>query len=56
MAIATVSPATGETLRSFEPLSETQLEEKLALAAEAFREHRRTSFSERAGGCGGELV
>ena len=49
MAIASVNPATGETLRSFEPLSGAQLEEKLALAAEAFRRHRRTSFADRAG-------
>jgi succinate-semialdehyde dehydrogenase/glutarate-semialdehyde dehydrogenase len=48
MAIASVNPATGETLRSFEPLSGAQLEEKLARAAEAFREHRRTPFADRA--------
>ena len=48
MGIATVNPAMGETLRSFEPLSEAQLEEKLARAAAAFREHRRTPFAERA--------
>jgi succinate-semialdehyde dehydrogenase/glutarate-semialdehyde dehydrogenase len=48
MAIATINPATGETLESFEPLSEAELEAKLQLAAEVFREHRRTSFEERA--------
>ncbi|HJQ71596.1 MAG TPA: NAD-dependent succinate-semialdehyde dehydrogenase [Blastocatellia bacterium] len=49
MAIATINPATGETLKSFEPISESQIEERLRLAAEAFRRHRRSSFAERAG-------
>ena len=48
MAIATTNPATGEVVKTFEPLSETQLEHKLALAASAFCTHRRTSFAERA--------
>jgi succinate-semialdehyde dehydrogenase/glutarate-semialdehyde dehydrogenase len=47
--IATVNPATGDCLKTFEPLTEAQLEEKLALAAEAFRTYRRTTFAERAG-------
>ena len=48
MAIATVNPATGETLKEFAPLTADELEAKLALAAEAFAAHRRTSFAERA--------
>ncbi|MBZ5523310.1 MAG: NAD-dependent succinate-semialdehyde dehydrogenase [Acidobacteriia bacterium] len=48
MAIATVNPATGELIKSFEPLSAAQLEEKLKLAASAFRLYRHTSFAERA--------
>ena len=48
MAIATINPATGETVKSFEPLNEGELEEKLRLSAETFRAHRRTSFAERA--------
>ncbi|MEA2175475.1 MAG: succinate-semialdehyde dehydrogenase / glutarate-semialdehyde dehydrogenase [Blastocatellia bacterium] len=48
MAIATTNPATGETLKSFEPLRESQLEEKLLRAAGTFRAYRRTSFTERA--------
>ena len=48
MAIATINPATGETLQSFEPLTEAQLEEKLQRASDTFRAYRRTSFSERA--------
>lgn len=48
MAIATINPATGETIKSFEPLTEQQLEEKLARAADTYRSYRRTSFEERA--------
>jgi succinate-semialdehyde dehydrogenase/glutarate-semialdehyde dehydrogenase len=47
--IATVNPATGERVASFDPLTESQLEEKLASAAEAFRTWRHTTFAERAG-------
>jgi succinate-semialdehyde dehydrogenase/glutarate-semialdehyde dehydrogenase len=31
--IATINPATGETLRTFEPLAPSQIENKLARAA-----------------------
>jgi succinate-semialdehyde dehydrogenase/glutarate-semialdehyde dehydrogenase len=48
MAIATINPATGETIKSFEPLDEQGLEEKLRLSAETFRTYRRTTFAERA--------
>src|SRR5579884_2510706 len=48
MAIATINPATGETLKTFEPLSDAMLEEKIARAAATFREYRRTSFRDRA--------
>src|SRR4051812_26107211 len=48
MAIASINPATNETLRSFEPLSDAEIEQKLARAHLAFGEHRRTTFSERA--------
>jgi succinate-semialdehyde dehydrogenase/glutarate-semialdehyde dehydrogenase len=48
MAIATTNPATGEVLKSFEPLSPAQIEHKLQLAAAAFPIHRRTSFAARA--------
>jgi succinate-semialdehyde dehydrogenase / glutarate-semialdehyde dehydrogenase len=46
--IATVNPATGDCLTRFDSLTESQLDEKLARAAEAFRTYRRTSFAERA--------
>ncbi len=48
MAIATINPATGEVVKSFEPLTGAQIEQKLQLAASAFRTHRRTSFADRA--------
>jgi len=47
MAIATVNPATGELVKSFEPLSPNQIEQKLQLAASTFQEYRRTPFAER---------
>jgi len=47
MAIATVNPATGELVRSFEPLSNTQIEEKLQRAAETFPKFRKLSFAQR---------
>src|SRR5467141_1283901 len=48
MAIATTNPTTGEVVKSFEPLTSAQIEQKLQLAASAFRTHRRTSFADRA--------
>src|ERR671916_662733 len=38
MAIATINPATGETLKSYEPLTDDALEEKIARAAGAVAE------------------
>ena len=48
MAIATTNPATGEVLKTFEPLTNRQIEQKLQLAASAFQAHRWTSFADRA--------
>ena len=47
MAIATINPATGETLKTFTPLTDAEIENKLALAAEAFQQYRQTSFAQR---------
>ena len=47
MGIASISPTTGESLKTFEALSAEQIEEKLQLAAETFRAYRRISFEER---------
>jgi succinate-semialdehyde dehydrogenase/glutarate-semialdehyde dehydrogenase len=49
MAIATINPATGETLTTFEPLSEDALEEKIARAAAAWAGYRGTTPEQRAG-------
>jgi|SRR5271165_393559 len=48
MAIATINPATGETLKIFEALSDAQIEEKIARAAELFPRFSRLPFAERA--------
>ncbi|GHH70913.1 succinate-semialdehyde dehydrogenase [Streptosporangium violaceochromogenes] len=48
MAIATINPATGETLRTYEPLSDHELEERVALAAAEFATYRTTDFKQRA--------
>ena len=48
MPIATINPATGETLRTFAPLTEPELEARLACADEAYRRHRRTAIADRA--------
>jgi succinate-semialdehyde dehydrogenase/glutarate-semialdehyde dehydrogenase len=45
--IATVNPTTNETLKTFEPLTEPQIEEKLQRAADTFRSYRWSSFAER---------
>ncbi len=47
MAIASINPATGETLKTFSALSAAQIEEKLELAADTFRTYRYISFVER---------
>jgi len=48
MAIATINPATGEVIETFQPLSDEEIEKKLQLAVAAFRAGRKTSFPERA--------
>ena len=48
MAIASINPTTGELLKSFDPLTDSQIEGKLQRAAAAFCKYRRTTFSERA--------
>ena len=46
--IASINPATGETLRTYDPLTDSQLDEKIARADTAWRSYRRTSFADRA--------
>jgi succinate-semialdehyde dehydrogenase/glutarate-semialdehyde dehydrogenase len=48
MSIASTNPATGAVLKTFEPISDAQLEEKLQRAVQAFGVFRTTSFASRA--------
>src|SRR5229473_15244 len=48
MAIATINPATGQVLKTFESLSDAQLEVKLQKAADTFLSYRKVPFAERA--------
>src|SRR3954470_4144854 len=47
MAIATTNPTTGEVLKTYEPLSDEALEEKIARAAAAFASYRLTPVEDR---------
>ncbi|GAA3124617.1 hypothetical protein GCM10017687_43520 [Streptomyces echinatus] len=48
MPIATVNPANGETLKTYEAMGEEELERRLQLAEATFRTYRTTSFADRA--------
>lgn len=48
MGIATVNPATGETIKTFEPESPSSIATKLAVAQEAFEQYCETSMEQRA--------
>src|SRR5260370_4310581 len=48
MTIASTNPTTGEIVRTFSPLTEKEIEARLAKAHEAARTWRRTRFAERA--------
>jgi len=48
MAIATINPATGEVVKTFQPLSDAEIEKKLQLAVSVFRSERGTPFAVRA--------
>ena len=47
MAIASINPVTGEVLKTFAPLTEQELEHKLALADSTFATYKHTSFADR---------
>ena len=49
MAIATINPATGQTVKTYDEMSEADVERCLAAAAAAHQSYRLTSFDERAG-------
>src|ERR1035438_1416172 len=46
--IASINPATGDIVATFDSLTESQLDEKLSRAAEAFRTYRHTRLTQRA--------
>lgn len=48
MPIATVNPANGELIRSFDVLGEEETERRITAAAETFRQYRTTPFEQRA--------
>jgi succinate-semialdehyde dehydrogenase / glutarate-semialdehyde dehydrogenase len=48
VAIASINPATGQVIKKFESLSDSQIEEKLERAAQAFHDYRKMAFAERA--------
>ncbi|WP_309096363.1 NADP-dependent succinic semialdehyde dehydrogenase [Streptomyces sp.] len=48
MPIATVNPANGETLKTYEAMGEEEIERRLRLAEATFRTYRTTTFDERA--------
>ena len=47
MAIATINPTTGETLKTFDSLTDTEIETKLAQAQKAFEQYRKTEITQR---------
>lgn len=47
MTIASVNPATNETLQEFKPLTKDQVVEAIAAASDAYRQWRKTSFKHR---------
>ena len=48
MAIATVNPATGETIQTFDEMSEAEVDLRLTASAQAYQSYRHTDFAERA--------
>lgn len=47
MAIASINPATGETIKTFSPQGEQEIEKALSQAQSAFESYRRVPFSQR---------
>jgi succinate-semialdehyde dehydrogenase / glutarate-semialdehyde dehydrogenase len=48
MAIATINPATGEVVRTFDALTDAEVEARVQRAADTFTTYRRVPFAERA--------
>ena len=47
MPIATINPATGELMQTFQPLPEADIDQKLRLAVSVFKRERKTPFAIR---------
>jgi succinate-semialdehyde dehydrogenase/glutarate-semialdehyde dehydrogenase len=47
MTIATINPTTGQTVRTFSPLTDAELEARLQCAADTYRRYRRTPLADR---------
>jgi succinate-semialdehyde dehydrogenase/glutarate-semialdehyde dehydrogenase len=47
MTIATINPATGRTERTFQPLSDAELDARIQCAADTYRRYRRLALPER---------
>jgi succinate-semialdehyde dehydrogenase/glutarate-semialdehyde dehydrogenase len=47
MAIATINPATGQTIQKFDALTDAQVDQKIQRATEAFPAFRKLSFADR---------
>jgi len=47
MAISSINPATGETLKEFTALAQNEIDERLNLAQQAFEHHRREPIAKR---------
>jgi succinate-semialdehyde dehydrogenase/glutarate-semialdehyde dehydrogenase len=48
MAIASINPATGQLIKSFDPLTDAQIEDKIQRAANAFSTYKHIPFAQRA--------
>jgi|SRR5215471_11877499 len=48
MALKSINPATGETLKTFDSLTDAEIDDRLGRAANAFRDYRLTTFPQRA--------
>jgi succinate-semialdehyde dehydrogenase/glutarate-semialdehyde dehydrogenase len=48
MGIATINPATGETIKTFIPLTDAEIEAKLVAAERAYKQYRHLPFEQKA--------
>ncbi|MBE9136197.1 NAD-dependent succinate-semialdehyde dehydrogenase [Nodosilinea sp. LEGE 07088] len=48
MSIASINPATGAEIKTFTPLTDAEIDQKLTVAAATFATYRHTSFDQRA--------